>query len=101
MDDWHYALVLSPLEYNRKTSLCVCLIGTSKRKGYPYEIDLPLDLIPRDPSRPVTDSLILCDHVRTMDWRERGAAFRAAAPTPLVEKALDYLLTLLDPYLAG
>jgi mRNA interferase MazF len=95
----HYGLVLSPAVYNRKSGLCVLLIGTSKKKGYPFEFDLPRNLIPHDPRKPCTDSLLLCDQVRTIDYRERSVEFKAAAPPELVEDALDLLLTLLDPSL--
>jgi mRNA interferase MazF len=99
MASYHFGLVLSAKEYNRPSGLCVVLIATSKKKGYPYELDLPLGLIPQNPKRPCDDSVLLCDQVRTIDYRERNLEFKAQAPTELTEQALDLLLTLLDPSL--
>jgi mRNA interferase MazF len=101
MADYHFGLVLSPVEYNKAAGLCVVLIATSKKKGYPFELDLPLDLIPQNPRKPCTDSVLLCDQVRSIDYRDRNADFKVHAPDAITEAALDKLLTLLDPGLMG
>ena len=38
------AIVLSPKEYNKKTSLIIGCPITSKIKGYPFEVDIPEEL---------------------------------------------------------
>ncbi len=58
------ALVLSPQAYNAKTSLMVCCLLTTKRKGNPFEVVTEID--------GVTCS-VLTDHVKSLDWRVRKA----------------------------
>jgi mRNA interferase MazF len=99
MASYHFGLVMSPKSYNRASGLCVVLIATSKKKGYPYELDLPVGLIPQNPKRPCDDSVLLCDQIRNIDFRERNLEFKAKASAEMVERALDMLLTLLDPLL--
>ncbi len=57
------ALVLSHTRYNEKTGLAVFCPITSRVKGYPFELALPEGL-------PVS-GVVLCDQVRSLDWRER------------------------------
>jgi mRNA interferase MazF len=56
------ALVLSRAAYNR-FGLCLLCPVTSKIKGYPFEVVLPEGLAVR--------GAVLCDHVRSVDWRVR------------------------------
>jgi mRNA interferase MazF len=56
------ALVLSPKSYNRRMGLCV---ATRQSKGYAFEVACPTD--------DEQDSVILADHVRSVDWRVRRA----------------------------
>ena len=58
------ALVLSPATYNGKTGLLVCCPLTTQIKGYPFEVHLG-----GEPA-----SVVLCDQVRSLDWRARQAA---------------------------
>lgn len=59
------ALVLSPKSYNRKTGLCVLCPATRQAKGYPFEVNVAEE---GEPS-----SVILSDHLRSVDWKARGA----------------------------
>lgn len=43
-----------------------------------------------------TDGVVLCNQVRTMDWRERHAQFIEAAPAELVADVLARVATLID-----
>ena len=56
------ALVLSRSAYNR-FGLCLLCPVTSKIKNYPFEVVLPEGLVVR--------GAVLCDHVRSVDWRVR------------------------------
>ena len=58
------AIVLSPLAYNVKTSLCVVCPITNQAKGYPFEVQLP-DGFP-------VSGVVLSDHIKNMDWRARN-----------------------------
>jgi len=57
------ALVLSPANYNDKTSLAVYCPLTTQIKNYPFEV-----LIGGSPP-----SVVLADQVKSLDWRIRNA----------------------------
>ena len=57
------ALVLSPAEYNDKTSLMICCPLTTQIKNYPFEV-----VLAGTPS-----SAVLADQVKSLDWRSRKA----------------------------
>jgi mRNA interferase MazF len=93
--DRHYALVLSPLAYNRKSGMAVVCAITSRVRGWPFEVELPAGLLPPKQGQPVK-SVIVADAVRQVDFREREMAFVAAAPPEVTEEVLDKLLTVLE-----
>jgi len=66
------ALVLSTRFFNLRTSLAYVCPITSKNKGYPFEVLLR-------PGLPVHGA-ILCEHMRSMDWRVRNAILIGKAP---------------------
>ena len=55
------AVVLSPLAYNNKTGLLLCVPCTTKVKGYPFEVELPGE----------RDGVALADQITCVDWRAR------------------------------
>ena len=61
------ALVISQDEYNRKTGLLLACPITSRKKGYPFEVDLPSGL--------EIEGVVLADQVRNLDWKARQAVF--------------------------
>jgi mRNA interferase MazF len=71
------ALVLSPISYNRKTSLALFMPITNKQKGYPFEVVLPAEL--------KTQEVVLADQIKCLDWQDRGIEFVEAAPESLIE----------------
>lgn len=95
MADRHYALVLSPQSYNRKSRMAVVCAITSRVHGWPYEVELPQGLLPPKQGQPVT-SVIVADVVRQVDYREREMEFVGEAPKEVVEEVLDKLLTVLE-----
>ena len=84
------AIVMSPRSYNRRSGLAICCPITTKPKGYPFEL-----LLPAAPGLPIAGA-ILCDHVRSFDYRERNMRLVGQAPSALVEEALDLIVTPLD-----
>ena len=85
------ALVLSPRRYNQVTRLCVCCAMTNQAKGYPFEVPVPDNV-------KMGGGVILSDHVKSLDWSARRAAFGATAPAKVVAEVLGRLRTLLpDP----
>lgn len=61
------ALVLSPASYNGLVGLLVCVPLTTKPKGYAFEVPLAGD----------PPSVVLADHVKSLDWRKRGARYKS------------------------
>ena len=59
------AVVLSPKAYNQLIGLALVCPVTSREKGYPFEVKLPVGL-------PVA-GVVLADHVKSQDWRVRRA----------------------------
>lgn len=83
------ALVLSPRSYNRKAGLALCCPITSKVKGYPFEVELPEGLEAR--------GAVLCDQLKSLDWRARRAERLCPAPAEVLEEATAKILALIDP----
>ena len=82
------ALILSPREYNEKSSVALFCPITSTVKGYPFEVALP-------PGGPFGGA-VLADQVRSLDWRARRLTLAAAAPRQVVTEALGKLNALLS-----
>ena len=73
------AIVLSKLAYNAKRGLMIACPITSQINGYPLEV--PIDVRKRA-------SVVLPDHVRSVDWRARKAGFvQKASPEALARVA--------------
>jgi mRNA interferase MazF len=81
------ALILSPALYNKRSGLALAAPVTSRAKAYPFEVPIPAGL-------PVT-GVILSDHVRSLDWSSRQAAFLCSLPPATVDEALARTRTLL------
>lgn len=84
------AIVLSPLAYNRKSGLCLAVPLSSDLTPGPLWIAMPAGYLPRP-------SLILCDYVKSFDYRERSATFIGRVPKDLVEQIVGNVLDLIDP----
>jgi mRNA interferase MazF len=81
-----YAIVLSPKNYNRASGLVVCCPITSQVKGYPFEVAIEGGRV---------KGVVLCDHVRSVDWRERGMQFAEAASADLLQNVVDHVAALI------
>lgn len=81
------AVVLSPLRYNDKASLAVVCPITSRAKGYPFEVALPKGL--------TIAGVILADHLKSVDWRERRAERAGKVPRSVLEETLERIAALL------
>jgi mRNA interferase MazF len=82
------AVVLSPVEYNSKVGLAIFCPVTSQVKGYPFEVNLPQDFPVR--------GVILCDQVKSLDWRARQAERIGPLPPDVIQNVLRVLGTLLS-----
>ncbi len=81
------ALILSPKNYNSKVGLAILCPITSKRKGYPFEVQIPKGL--------PTSGVILSDQAKSMDWKIRNIEFICKFDNQFVELVLQRLHTLL------
>lgn len=86
------AIVLSPLAYNRKTGICLAVPTSTDLTPGPLWIPMPPGYL----SQP---SLILCDYIKSFDYRERSASFIQQVPRELLEQIIGNVLDLIDPVL--
>jgi len=80
------ALVLTDRSYNRASGLVIACPLTSKRKPYPFALPVAIDKV---------EGAVLVDHIKSLDWEARNAAFHSKADAALVKKARAYLAVLL------
>ena len=83
------ALVISPRSYNRKVGLALVCPITSNVKGYPFEVGLPEGLD--------VQGAVLCDQLKSLDWRVRSAARAGSVPDGILRDATARILALVDP----
>ena len=82
------ALVISPVQYNRKAGLAVLCPITSQVKGYPFEVLLPAGLS--------VGGVILSDQVKSLDWQERRAELVCRLAKGAILEVLGKLSALLS-----
>jgi mRNA interferase MazF len=97
----HFALVMSPQNYNRKTGMAIVLIGSSKIKHpshprYGNIKEIPAGMIQLTSGNLTGEGVLFCDAVRQIEWRERNASYAGQAPQAYVEDALDRLLSAME-----
>ena len=83
------ALVISPRSYNSKVGLALMCPVTSRVKGYPFEVELPRGL--------QVQGAILCDQLRSLDWRARRAKPLGSVSDSVMHEVTARLLALIDP----
>src|SRR4051794_28668036 len=84
------AIVLSPVEYNRKSGLCIAVPASTNLSPGPMWLPMPAGFLPRP-------SLILCDYIKSFDYRKRSAALLARLPDELIDRIIANVLDLIDP----
>jgi mRNA interferase MazF len=82
-------LVLSPVEYNRRSGLALVCPITNQVKGYPYEVTIPKGL--------QVTGVILSDQIRSIDWEVRRAELFTTLDNEVVNEVVGKSLGLLDP----
>lgn len=80
------AMVLSPEPYNEKVGLGIYCPVTTKKKGYPFEVELKGRKI---------QGVVLSDQVKSLDWKNRDAKFVERANESVIEEVLGKVQTLL------
>jgi len=87
----HFALVLSPRQYNQFSRLCILCPATGQIKGYPFEVLLPDDLKLGEKG----GGCVLSDQLKSMSWQDRGSQFIQKAPDGILEDVLAKARTIL------
>jgi len=82
------ALALSAFSYNKKVGLALVCPVTSKIKGYPFEVPIPDGL--------KVSGAILCDQIKTIDWKARKAKLISKAPDQLINEVLARIYAILE-----
>ena len=93
----HYALVLSPRTYNRPTGMVICVGITSRVRGGPFEVLLPVGHLPPKAGVGEVESAILADAVRQLDFRERSMSFIAKCPRAILDDVTVRTMAVIDP----
>ncbi|MBY0268365.1 MAG: endoribonuclease MazF [Burkholderiales bacterium] len=81
------ALVLSPAIYNRKVGLMVCCPMTTRRKGYPFEVNTEVGGV---------EGAVLADQVKSLDWRLRKARKKGVVDPAVVDEVRAKIKALLQ-----
>ncbi len=82
------AVVLSPKAYNGRTGLCLVVPVTNQAKGYPFELPLP--------ASSKATGVVLCDQMRSLDWKARAATLKEAAGQDFAREVLARFLPLVE-----
>lgn len=82
------ALVVSPASYNGKVGLAIFCPLTSQIKGYPFEV-----IIPKGQK---VAGAILCDQVKSLDWRAREVRLICTLPRNVILEVIQKLNTLIS-----
>jgi len=80
------AIILSPSSYNKKTGLAICCPITSHKKDYPFEVEVFGKKI---------EGVILSDHVKSLDWKERKAKLIEHSSKSVLDETLAKISALL------
>lgn len=80
------ALVVTERSYNRASGLVIVCPLTSRRKPYPFALPAVVDNV---------EGAVLVDHLKSLDWIARKAAFHSKADPALLTKVRAYLGVLL------
>lgn len=81
------ALVLTDTRYNRASGFAVVCPLTSKRKPYPFSLEITVGQV---------EGAILVDQLQSMDWARRRAELHAKIGRPLLTKVRQYIGVLLS-----
>jgi len=80
------ALVITDQSYNRASGLVIVCPLTSQRRPYPFALPATIDKV---------EGAVLVDHLKSLDWSARNAAFHSKADPALLTKVRGYLGVLL------
>jgi mRNA interferase MazF len=82
------AIVISPADYNRISTLMLVCPITSRTKGWPFEVELTGQM--------QTTGVVLVDQVKSLDCGSRNATFIEKAPSDVIDEVLARLNPLIS-----
>jgi mRNA interferase MazF len=82
------AIVISTSDYNQISKLIVVCPITSRKKGWPFEVELAAQM--------QINGVVLVDQVKSLDCGSKGAVFVESAPSEVVDEVLARLETLVS-----
>ena len=82
------AVVLSQRRYNEKAGLAMLCPITSHSKSYSFEVALP-------PGSRIP-GVILLDHLKSLDWRQRNLQKTGKLPSSILAEVLERICALLQ-----
>ena len=94
--DRHYALVISQSPYSKKSGMAIVCGITSHLRGWPFEVLLPVGLLPDKKGVGPVSSVVLADAIRQIDYRYREMEFVTTCPREVLEDVLDKLYTITE-----
>jgi mRNA interferase MazF len=80
------ALVLTDQAYNHASGLVIVCPLTSKRKPYPFALPIVIGKV---------EGAVLVDHLKSVDWKARRAAFYSKADSDLLRRVRTFVAVLL------
>ena len=75
----------------------MCVAITSRIRGGPFEVRLKQGLLPAKAGVGDVESVILCDTLRQLDFRERSMALVAKCPKEILDDVTVRAMSLIDP----
>jgi mRNA interferase MazF len=79
------AIVISPYEYNKLTSLAIVCPITSKIKNYPFEVKI----------NGIIKGVILSDQIKSLDYKSRNFQFIEKTDKQVINETLEKIKILL------
>jgi mRNA interferase MazF len=86
--NYRLAIVISPADYNRISKLILVCPITSRKKGWPFEVELT--------GKMQTTGVVLVDQVKSLDYGSRNATFIEKAPSDVIDEVLARLNPLVS-----
>lgn len=80
---------MSSASYNRRAGLALVCAVTSRKKGYPFEVELPPGL--------AVQGVVLCDQIKVIDWKARAVKRVDWVPAETMQEIVARILMLVDP----
>jgi len=82
------ALTISQQVYNEQAGLALFCPITSRKKGYPFEVEIPEGM--------GINGVILSDQLKSLDWEVREAKFIKKVPSRCILEVMTKIYTLLN-----